>query len=324
MRTIIILCTLILNLYINMRQKNRKEPVGNGYLFPFMQETIVQLQKLRKVRTSETYQSALASFMRFRNGKDVLISSIKDEMIVAYEVSMKASGLSSNTTSFYMRILRAVYNRAVKLGITRQKYPFKYVYTGIAKTRKRAVEISTVSRLVEMDLDKRPAAALARDMFLFSFYTRGMSFIDMAYLRKSDLSQGVLTYRRRKTGQTLFIRWEKCMEEIVASYDNPSSVYLLPIITSSETDERQQYVNMSHNINRSLKALGRKLGLTVPLTMYVARHTWANAARQKNIPLSVISEGMGHTSEMTTRIYLSSLDADIIDKANRKILKSLK
>ena len=88
MRTIIILCTLTLNLYINMRQKNRKEPVGNGYLFPFMQETIVQLQNLGKVRTSETYQSALASFMRFRNGKDVLISSIKVEMIVAYEVSM--------------------------------------------------------------------------------------------------------------------------------------------------------------------------------------------------------------------------------------------
>ena len=107
-----------------MRQKNRKELVGNGYLFPFMQEMIEQLKSLGKARTSETYQSALASFMRFRDGKDVLISSIKDEMIVAYEISMKASGLSSNTTSFYMRILRAVYNRAVKLGITRQKYPF--------------------------------------------------------------------------------------------------------------------------------------------------------------------------------------------------------
>ena len=136
MRTIVILCALTLNLYISMRQKNRKELVGNGYLFPFMQEMIEQLKSLGKARTSETYQSALASFMRFRDGKDVLISSIKDEMIVAYEISMKASGLSSNTTSFYMRILRAVYNRAVKLGITRQKYPFKYVYTGIAKTRR--------------------------------------------------------------------------------------------------------------------------------------------------------------------------------------------
>ena len=261
--------------------------------------------------------------MRFREGKDVLISHIKDNLIVAYENSMKASGLSSNTTSFYMRILRAVYNRAVKQGITKQKYPFQYVYTGVAKTRKRAVDISIVRRLAEMDLDRNPSAALARDMFLFSFYTRGMSFIDMAYLRKSDLSRGILTYRRRKTGQNLFIRWEKCMDEIVSSYDNPSSFYLLPIITSSDTDERQQYINMSHKINRSLKSLGKKLGLPTPLTMYVARHTWANAARKKKIPISVISEGMGHTSEMTTRIYLSSLDADIIDRANKKILRLL-
>lgn len=306
-----------------MRQKQKKELVSNEYLFPFMQETIVQLQKLGKTRTAETYQSALASFMRFREGKDVLISHIKDNLIVAYENSMKASGLSSNTTSFYMRILRAVYNRAVKQGITKQKYPFQYVYTGVAKTRKRAVDISIVRRLAEMDLDRNPSAALARDMFLFSFYTRGMSFVDMAYLRKSDLSHGVLEYRRRKTGQTLFIRWEKCMDEIVSSYDNPSSFYLLPIITSSDTDERQQYINMSHKINRSLKSLGKKLGLPTPLTMYVARHTWANAARKKKIPISVISEGMGHTSEMTTRIYLSSLDADIIDRANKKILRLL-
>lgn len=306
-----------------MRQKQKKELVSNEYLFPFMQETIVQLQKLGKTRTAETYQSALASFMRFREGKDVLISHIKDNLIVAYENSMKASGLSSNTTSFYMRILRAVYNRAVKQGITKQKYPFQYVYTGVAKTRKRAVDISIVRRLAEMDLDRNPSAALARDMFLFSFYTRGMSFIDMAYLRKSDLSRGILTYRRRKTGQNLFIRWEKCMDEIVSSYDNPSSLYLLPIITSSDTDERQQYINMSHKINRSLKSLGKKLGLPTPLTMYVARHTWANAARKKKIPISVISEGMGHTSEMTTRIYLSSLDADIIDRANKKILRLL-
>lgn len=306
-----------------MRQKQKKELVSNEYLFPFMQETIVQLQKLGKTRTAETYQSALASFMRFREDKDVLISHIKDNLIVAYENSMKASGLSSNTTSFYMRILRAVYNRAVKQGITKQKYPFQYVYTGVAKTRKRAVDISIVRRLAEMNLDRNPSAALARDMFLFSFYTRGMSFVDMAYLRKSDLSRGTLTYRRRKTGQNLFIRWEKCMDEIVSSYDNPSSFYLLPIITSSDTDERQQYISMSHKINRSLKSLGKKLGLPTPLTMYVARHTWANAARKKKIPISVISEGMGHTSEMTTRIYLSSLDADIIDRANKKILRLL-
>ena len=147
--------------------------------------------------------------------------------------------------------------------------------------------------------------------------------MDIAYLRKSDLSQGVLTYKRRKTGQMMFVRWEECMENIVARYSRPDSPYLLPIITLSEHDERSQYINMSHKINHSLKNLGNRLGLAVPLTMYVARHTWANAARQKMIPLSVISEGMGHMSENTTRIYLSSLNTDLIDNANRKIIRLL-
>lgn len=306
-----------------MRTKQKKNPSRNGYLSVFMNGTITRLRNLGKERTAETYESALRSFMRFRHGEDICFCDIDDELMIAYEKSLKATGLSMNTTSFYMRILRAVYNRAVKHGLTRQKYPFKYVYTGVAKTLKRAVDMSFVSRLAAMELDDKPSAALARDMFLFSFYTRGMSFIDMAYLRKSDLSYGVLTYRRRKTGQTMFVRWEKCMTKIVEKYADAGSPYLLPIIVPEAGDERTQYINMSHNINRSLKALGKKIGVSIPLTMYVARHTWANAAKRKRIPLSVISEGMGHTSEMTTRIYLSSLDADIIDKANRAIIKSL-
>ena len=261
--------------------------------------------------------------MRFREGRDIRISDITDDVLISYEDALKVSGLSSNTTSFYMRILRAVYNRAVRLGVAKQEYPFKYVYTGVDKTRKRSVDISTVSILAELDLSDNPSAAFARDMFLFSFYTRGMSFVDIAYLRKSDLSQGVLTYKRRKTGQMMFVRWEECMENIVARYSRPDSPYLLPIITLSEHDERSQYINMSHKINHSLKNLGNRLGLAVPLTMYVARHTWANAARQKMIPLSVISEGMGHMSENTTRIYLSSLNTDLIDNANRKIIRLL-
>ena len=220
-----------------MRQKKKKrEPVVNGYLFPFMRETIAQLQNLGKIRTSETYRSALSSFMRFRGGRDIRISDITDDVLISYEDALKVSGLSSNTTSFYMRILRAVYNRAVRLGVAKQEYPFKYVYTGVDKTRKRSVDISTVSILAELDLSDNPSAAFARDMFLFSFYTRGMSFVDIAYLRKSDLSQGVLTYKRRKTGQMMFVRWEECMENIVARYSRPDSPYLLPIITLSEHD----------------------------------------------------------------------------------------
>ncbi len=293
-------------------------------LFPFMQSVIYQLKRLNRIRTSETYAATLASIMKFRDGQDILLCEIDGDTMTLYEAWLKVNGNCPNTTSFYMRILRAVYNRAVEKGLTEQRHPFKHVYTGIDKTVKRAVPLKTIKRIKELDLTLKPHLDYARDMFLFSFYTRGMSFIDMAYLKKSDLKNGILTYRRRKTGQQLTIKWEECMEEIVTKYKSRSATqYLLPIITNPLTDERKQYRNAIFRVNTALKKVARLVDLPIPLTMYCARHGWASIAKSKNIPLSVISEGMGHDSEETTRIYLASLDTSVIDKANSLILKSL-
>ena len=241
-----------------------------------------------------------------------------------YEAWLKGKGICPNTVSFYMRILRAVYNRAVEKELTEQKYPFKHVYTGIGKTVKRALPLKSIKRIKELDLTLKPHLDYARDMFLFSFYTRGMSFIDMAYLKKSNLKNGILTYRRRKTGQQLTIKWEKCMEEIVNKYEGRSATqYLLPIITNPFANERIQYMNALSRVNVALKEVARLVNLQIPLTMYCARHGWASVAKSKNIPLSVISEGMGHDSEETTRIYLTSLDTSVVDRANSLILKDL-
>ena len=284
---------------------------ANGQsMFLFMQGIISQLKRLNRIRTSETYAATLASFMKFRNGQDILLVEIDGDTMMLYEAWLKANGNCPNTTSFYMRILRAVYNRAVEKELTEQRHPFKHVYTGIDKTVKRAVPLKTIKRIKELDLTLKPHLDYARDMFLFSFYTRGMSFIDMAYLKKSDLKNGILTYRRRKTGQQLMVKWEKCMEEIVTKYNPLAS-------------ERVQYMNALSRVNVALKEVARLADLQIPLTMYCARHGWASIAKSKNIPLSVISEGMGHDSEETTRIYLASLDTSVVDRANSLILKDL-
>lgn len=241
----------------------------------------------------------------------------------SFEYHLIAEGLTPNTISFYMRNLRALYNRAVEQGRVRQKFPFRHVYTGVDKTMKRAVPARLVSRLRAIDLSLQPDLAYARDMFLFSFYTRGMSFVDMAFLRKSDLKDGMLIYRRKKTGQQLIIKWERPMQQIVERYASPTSPYLLPIIRCPGYGERRQYQSMAHYVNVKLRLLGQQLSFPLPLTMYVARHSWATMARSKNVPLSTISQAMGHNSEHTTRIYLSLLDTSQVDKANRLILQSL-
>ena len=191
------------------------------------------------------------------------------------------------------------------------------------KTLKRAISLNDLKRIKGLDLSLKPNLDFARDMFLFCFYTRGMSFIDMAYLRKKDLQNGALVYRRQKTGQQLFIKWEKPMQEIVGKYDTSATPYLLPSIRDMDTDARKQYKNAAHLVNDKLKKIGRQLGLAIPLTSYVARHAWASIAKSKNIPISTISEAMGHDSENTTRIYLASLDTSVVDKDNSLILKSL-
>ena len=292
-------------------------------LFNFMQGIIARLKQMGKIRTAENYSCTLKSFMQFRGDRDVLLSEIDSDLMQLYEAYLHGKGAVRNTSSFYMRILRAVYNRALEKELMEQRNPFRHVYTGVDKTIKRAVPLSAIKRMKNLDLSLQPNLEFARDMFLFSFYTRGMSFIDMAHLKKKDLQNGFLSYRRRKTGQQLVIKWEKCMQEIVNkrhTWDrNP---YLLPIL-NFPNESRKQYKYAQSRINVHLKEIANMIGVSIPLSMYVARHSWASIAKSKNIPISVISEGMGHDSELTTQIYLASLDNTIVDNANAQILKCL-
>lgn len=294
----------------------------------FMQKTITSLMQRGQIRTAETYRSALKSFNRFliatKNATDIMLNSITSQTMLSYEAYMKSRGNTPNTTSFYMRIIRAVYNQAVENGIIENCHPFRKVFTGLEKTVKRALPTTIIRTIRDLNLTQSPHEAYARDMFMMSFYLRGISFIDMSFLRKSDLRNGYLTYRRRKTGQQLRIRWTHEMQDILNRYEENPTRYLLPIILREGINERKAYRNASEKINRNLKKIASLIGISIPLTLYCARHSWASAAQSKGIPIGIISEGMGHNSEATTRIYLASLDAaNAVDRANALILESL-
>lgn len=293
-------------------------------LFNFMEGIIAKLKQNGKIRTAETYKATLNSFKKFRQDEDIMLDCLNSEVMEAYEAWHHNRGVTPNTISFYTRILRAVYNRAVENEVIENRSPFRHVYTGIDKTVKRALPLEVIKKIKGMDLSLNAALDFARDMFMMSFYLRGMSFIDMAYLKMSDLKSGYITYRRRKTGQQLTIEWTNDMQLVLDKYPENESDYLLPIIKTVGINERCTYRNVGYNINRGLKQISQMLNLNFRLTMYVARHSWASAAKAKGVPLSVISEGMGHDSEATTQIYLASLDTSAVDRANAMILKSLK
>jgi Site-specific recombinase XerD len=291
--------------------------------FAYMEKRIDQLKLENAHGTELNYRRASRSFAAFLQKNYLPFAACTEALICDYEQWLRQRKIKRNSSSFYMRILRAVYYSAVSDELAPAGNPFRKVYTGIDTTRKRAVDKQIIRQLKNLDLKQKNILAYARDLFFFSLYLRGMAFVDMAYLKKADLQHGAVTYIRRKTGTQLSIKVEPCLQEIIDRYRDKTinTPYILPIITS--TDEKQayhEYQNALSYYNKQLKRLSEVLGCSTPLSSYTPRHTWATTARDNNIPLSIISEGMGHSSENTTRIYLASLDNSIIDKANYMVI----
>lgn len=294
-------------------------------VFGYIRSQITRKVGMECYGTARTYTNVLRSFRNFRENSDLGFDYMTGELIQEYEVWMLHSGLKRNSASCYLRTLRTLYRKAVEDGLTADNGIFRKVHVSIGKTRKRAVSVDVIRAVKCLGLSGRPSLEFARDIFMFSFYTRGMSFVDIAHLRKSNLRNGILIYNRRKTFQSLTIQWERPMQAIVDRYAEQmeNSPYLFPIITGNTQADHISYGQTLQRINRNLKRIGAMIGLPFPLTTYVARHSWASIARNMDVPISVISEGLGHDSDKTTQIYLASLDTSMVNKANRKIIEKI-
>ena len=219
----------------------------------FAESIINQKQEGGHLSLAAKYRSSLNSLNRYLEGRLLTFDEMDASQMLNYEAYLKKQGLCPNTTSFYMRNLRAIYNQAVKQGLTPQNHPFSAVYTGIAKTVKRAVNAKEFQQIKAVKLPPDSFAAMSRDIFLFSFYTCGMSLIDIANLKKTDLQGDYLIYCRQKTGQQIRIHWEPCMQELVNKYQKDDSPYLFSLIACPGADEERQYQNRIHLINHHFK-----------------------------------------------------------------------
>lgn len=291
-------------------------------LFNFIRSMITKKTAAKRDGTAKTYSDSLASFSSFRNGKDITFDDLNEDIINQYEAWMKNKGLKRNSSSCYLRTFKTLYLKAVDMGLTDDRDIFRHVFTGFATTTKRAISIDAIKAIRKLNLENNPALAFARDTFMLSLYLQGMAFVDIAYLKKSDIRNGQLQYSRKKSGQTLTISWEKPMQEIVDAYSHltKDTPYLLPIITKQDGMERKQYEKAEHNVNRNLKKIGEMAGLHIPLTTYVARHSWASIMRDMGNDITVVGKGLGHSDIKTTQIYLSTIDNSTVMKANKRFL----
>ncbi|WP_278624236.1 site-specific integrase [Parabacteroides gordonii] len=265
-----------------------------------------------KCRNTRHYRSTLNSFMHFRREQSLRLDELDPTLLRAYESWLYTAGLCDNTVSFYFCILRAIWNRAVKDGLVEPN-----VHTRVEKTRKRAVEEKVIQQLIVLELTLSPDLSLARDLFLFCYYARGMAFVDLAHLKRENLKGDKLVYCQQKTGQQLQVRLLPVMKKLIARYRNISGPYLFPVLKSPNSSYLE-YTSALRLQNKRLKKLGKLVD--ADLSTYVARHTWASIALQKGISEDIISKGMGHTSVKTTRIYIADWDNTQLDRANEIVI----
>ena len=294
-------------------------------VFMFFRQQIAKKEQMQCVGTKNNYTNAVNRFIEFRNQKDLTFSQMTADMMEMYQAWLWNRGVGQNTVSFYLRTLRTLHHKAVEAGQATSNDIFAHVQTANVRTAKRAISIKDIRNIEKLELQIGSSIDKARDLFLLSFYLRGMAFVDMAFLKKSDLKCGMVSYNRRKTHQNLNIEWIKPMQAIIDKYAEKTkdSPYMLPILTGKETSPYTQYRKVEYNTNYNLKKIGKMIGLKIPLTTYVARHTWASIALHMNIPIATISEGMGHNSYKTTQIYLESIDVATINEANKRIIRKI-
>ena len=314
-----------------------------------LNDEIVNLRRAKRFGQQLRTMSARNSFMAFlcACGKhELALRELTPRLVGDYQQWLIDNGVKRNSSSCYMRTLQSVYNKAVaqtQCPDCRQDNPFAKVYRGIAKTRKRAASIDVMQRLCALDIragligqghdPRRKTFArllrrleFARDLFVFSYCARGMAFVDMAYLRWADVQGGVVRYARRKTGQHMEVAVEPMMQAIIDHYSAriDERHYVFGILPDADDETvYRAYRTALRVYNAHLKMLSAMLGEDVCLTSYVARHSWASNMHELHMPLSVISEGLGHDSELTTRIYIKSLENSVIHKANRAFLNQI-
>lgn len=280
-------------------------------------KAIEQLTASRGKSTLDNYRTALGSFLRFA-GQGITVERISQQIVEEWQKWLEEQGVRLNTISCYMRSLRSMVSHAGTNSSLDEA--FNTVFTGSTKTDKRSLSSADLRKLCSVQLPADSPLRFTRDIFLFSIYALGMPFVDLAFLRKKQISGGYIEYQRHKTRQPVRVKMEPVMQRIINRYSRTDSPYVFPILKTGSMDEYQMARNQYNRHLRRLSEMGR---LSRRLTSYVARHSWASMAYSANVDLSVISKALGHSNSKVTMTYIREIDDSRIDKANRKLLKDI-
>lgn len=287
-----------------------------------------ELKHVRRFGTARSYECTLKIIKTFREGNDIKFNEVNYDFLKKFEkFHLVKEGNNLNGLAAYMRTIRAIYNKGIKDGsIEKEAYPFSEYKIKTIPTKKRALDVSYIRKIMELNLSKEHELFHTRNYFLISYMLYGMPFMDMAFLKIENLKNGRVVYERKKTSKTYDIKVSEQLYEILKFYrkDKNSHEFIFPIIRRDNPEH--QYVDVIRKrkiYNRKLKKLANLCGIEQSLTSYVSRHSFATNAMLQDIPLQAISAMLGHSKLNTTQIYLKSLPNEILDEYNERLSVSL-
>lgn len=317
-----------LNKTTSLELKHRIQKKSQKTSFTEYLNSLISLYKENeKEGQAKVYTSAKRFIEIYVPERKVLeFEDITFKLLKTIEYKYIAKDNSFNGLSFYLRTIRAVYNKAIKeWPDLKESYPFSDYKIRQIKTHKTALGRDDMEKLINLPVDHKQINWHGRNLFIFSFYCRGMNLADIAKLKVSDLIGDRIIYKRSKNSKPFSIKITPNIQNIINLYiyGKGNDDYIFPVIRNPRRSHEDQITDFRNEINHSLKRWAKKLGINPSLSFNTARHSWATIGKEMNIPIAAISEGLGHNDIRTTQIYLDSFNDDVIDGANELIGNSI-
>jgi integrase len=291
---------------------------------------ISNMKKAKQFGNASVYNQALV-FVTKHSSEEVYFTDIDYSFLNKLQNVHIGAGYGYNSLSVVLRTIRAIFNKAIKEDIIDEDlYPFKKFKIKQVKTKKRAITKNDIVKIETYLPEFGSPEFHAHNYFMFSFYMIGMNFSDIAHLKFSNIKNNRLEYIRKKTGRFYSLELIDKAKAIIDLYQKYKFIarpgpqnedtYIFPIIKRKEPELIMYDIqNGLKMMNKYIRRIADKLGIESHITSYVARHSWASIGKTLNIPLAVISDGLGHEDLSTTQIYLDSMDKSTIDQASQLI-----
>lgn len=294
--------------------------------FKYAEGLVAELKKANRIGTATSYRGLINVLKTFTKEKAISFTEINYSFLSRFETDHKSRGNGANGLAVYMRTIRAIFNRAIKEGIAeKETYPFADYKIKVVPTAKRALDWKFINAIISKKLPAKHKCTNARNYFVASYMMYGMNFADMAFLKKSDIVNGRINYRRQKTSKLYDIKISDSLNRILQHYIdlNPESEYVFPILKRENAEDQAKDIKWARKrYNSRLKDLAELCEIQTNLTSYVSRHSFATQAMLLEVPVKAISTMLGHSSLKTTETYLQSLPSNLMDDYNERIINA--